>query len=89
MVEGQQSALIALTTDRQTEMVVLESSMLTSQDHMERKKRAVYVCASCLLELLGSEPPKAPQHLHLLEHEHFNEKCSGNMLLKGKDLEQL
>lgn len=47
------------------------------------------LCSHLLLELLGSKPPKAPQHQHLLEHEHFNEKCSGNMLLKGKDLEQL
>lgn len=62
-----------------TEIMVLDSNMLTSQDHMERGKRSVHVvcvpcctttsCWSCWIQ----NPSKVQQHL-LEQAENFDEK---------------
>lgn len=63
-------------------MVVLESNVLTSQDHMERKK-GLYMFVSHAVQSSPAgaagfkNPPKAQQQLHLLEQgEHSNAKMA-------------
>lgn len=72
-------------------MVVLESNVLTSQDHME-KKNGLYIFVSHAVQPPPAgaagfkNAPKAPQHLHLLEQdEHFNAKMAWQHAAKREE----
>lgn len=77
-------------------MVVLESNVLTSQDHMERKKALqMFVSHAVQPPPAGAAGFKTPQRHHSTcictcysKMSTWMKKWSGNLQLQGKDLEQ-